>query len=193
MPFKALLLLSMAAVIPPVVAPPAVPTGAPAAAPAAAPASAISLSMPGSGLDLSISYRQIDTDLRPFLEGSGLDERDLHKLRVAAILAQGGKLATDMELRVGETLLPPGRYALGFTVGAGEAMNFFLAHGNEISLLAGEAIEPGWTSERLLLQLVYVTRNETHLLWHVGSRAGRITLHPGGVERDEAADEPSGR
>jgi len=187
MPFKALLLLSMALVIPPSSAPPA-GMGAPAA-----PASAISLSMPGSGLDLSISYRQIGTDLRPFLEGQGGDERDLHKLRVTALLAQGGKLASDMELRVGETTLPPGRYALGFTVGAGEAMNFFLAHGNEVSALASESFEPGWTSDRLLLQLVYVARNETHLLWHVGSRAGRITLHPGGVERDEPDDELPGR
>jgi len=184
MPLKALALLSMAIAIPPFLAP--LPSsGAPAA-----PASAISLSMPGSGLDLSISYRQIGPDLRPFLEGSGLGERDLHKLRVTALLAQGGKLATDMELRVGETLLPPGRYALGFTLGAGEAMNFFLAHGNEVVALASETVEPGWTSDRLLLQLVYVARNETHLVWHVGSRAGRITLHPGGVERDEPpADE----
>ena len=181
----------MAVVIPPFIVPPGTSPASLPPGPGAptAPASAISLSMPGSSLDLSISYRQIDPDLRPFLEGSGLDGRGLHQLRVTALLAQGGKLATDMELRVGETLLPPGRYAVGFTVGAGEAMNFFLAHGNEVVALPSEAVEPGWTSDRLLLQLVYVARNETHLLWHVGSRAGRITLHPGGVEREPPADE----
>lgn len=185
--FKALLLLSMAAVIPSPQPPNQAVSGR-----ATAPASAVTLSMPRSGLDLSISYRQIETDLQPFLEGSGLDEQGLHRLRVSALLAQGGMLVSDMELLVGETLLPPGRFAIGFTVGKGEAMNFFLAHGTEVVALGSEAVKPGWMSDRLALQLVYVARNETHLIWHLGSRAGRIVLHPGGVERsgkDHEADD----
>lgn len=192
MPFRPLMLVFVASVLMPLSAPEPPQSQRAGASAAVAPRSAVSLSMPGSGLDLSISYRQIGTDLRPFLEGSGLDQRGLHTLRVSALLAQGGMLVTDMELYVGETLLPPGRYPVGFTVGAGEAMNFFLVHGTEVIALGSDALKPGWSSDRLLLQLQYVTRNETRLIWHVGARAGRITLHPGGVERDRKVGEQAG-
>lgn len=184
MPFKALLLLSMAAAVPLLPASQNAPR-------AAAPAASVSLMMPKSSLALSLSYRQIGIDLQPFLESSAADERALHALRVSALMAQGGMLTADMELRAADRTLPPGRYAVGFTVGKGEAMNFFLAHGEGVMPLPSEAVEPGWTSDRLLLNLVYTARNETHLHWHVGARAGRIVLHPGGVEERGADDDES--
>jgi hypothetical protein len=148
-----------------------------------APACVSALTLPDSALDLRLEYRQVSSDLA------------LRRLQVATLLALNGHLDTDLYVRIGEHVLPPGRHPFGFTVGVGGGMRFFVVSGTEALPLAFQSIEPGWESPRLSLQLHYVDRGEALLVWHLGAHGGRATVHLGSDRAPEHApdDEPGDR
>jgi hypothetical protein len=157
-------------------APPAPPASTPPmpAKASTAPQASITLTLPDSGLDLALRWRQLPRDLSPFLEPEGVDAWGLKALRVRSLLAQGAELDNDVNLRAGDTLLPPGRWKLGFTVPPGGGPRFFAVVGQEALDLPSLAVEPGFDAPALLLQWVFVDRAKVQLHWHVGRRAGTV-------------------
>ncbi len=135
-----------------------------------------SLTLPESSLQLRVAWRQLPPDLAVFSEGEGLSAGDLKRLQVASLLAQGASLQSDAFLRVGDRVLEPGRYGLFFTVGVGGRMNFALVDGADVVPLSSEPLEFGWASERLLLQLQWISRHEARLIWQLGRNGGSFRL-----------------
>lgn len=141
---------------------------------ATAPQASATLTLPDTGLELTLRWRQLPRDLSPFLEPEGVDAWGLKALRVRSLLAQGAELDNDVNLRAGDTLLPPGRWKLGFTVPPGGGPRFFAVVGQEALDLPALAVEPGFDAPVLLLQWVCVDRARVQLHWHVGKRAGVV-------------------
>ncbi|MBM3985912.1 MAG: hypothetical protein FJ296_09530, partial [Planctomycetes bacterium] len=153
---------------------PPAPTSAVPAKAASTPQASTSLTLPDTGLDLVLRWRQLPRDLSPFLEPEGLDAWGLKALRVRSLLAQGAELDNDVNLRAGDALLPPGRWKLGFTVPPGGGPRFFAVVGQEALDLPSLAVEPGFDAPALLLQWVFIDRAKVQLHWHVGRRAGTV-------------------
>ncbi len=141
---------------------------------ATAPQASTTLTLPDTGLDLVLRWRQLPRDLSHFLEPEGVDAWGLKALRVRSLLAQGAELDNDVNLRAGDTLLPPGRWKLGFTVPPGGGPRFFAVVGQEALDLPSLAVEPGFDAPALLLQWVYLDRAKVQMHWHVGTRAGTV-------------------
>ncbi len=140
------------------------------------PACTISLALPNSGHSLTLEYRQLGGDLSPLQEPAGADAAFLHRLQVLALLAGDGRFASDVDVGLGGRIVRAGSYPLGVTFGAGGVAHLFIAAGQESIPLPSEAFTPGWTSPRLNLQLVAVSRGEVRLLWHLADKAGFVTL-----------------
>jgi hypothetical protein len=136
----------------------------------------LELRLPGSGRELSLSWRQVGPELSAWVQPEGLDARGLRLLRVQSVLAFGGVLETDVPLKAGELRLAAGRHPLGFTIDRGDALRFFVVEGTEALPLPTEALEAGWDSPVLTLSLAAESADTLHLVWHVGRRAGRILL-----------------
>ena len=155
---------------------------APGSAPAAPPAlqspasAATSLTLPDTDVTIRLGWRQLDTDLSRFREGAGWTDKELHKLRVQCVFTQDGSLQANTSLRVGARTLPPGRYPLGFTVGDGGRLNYFVVAETEAVPLDFEAFEVGWPTSRLLMQAQYVSPHEVRLYWHLGATSGRLRV-----------------
>lgn len=172
---KPLLALLTALTLLPAPATPAAPSaqGAPADD---APDCSVALTLPQSGLDLHLDYRQVGPDLSKFREPQGASESDVKQLRIQAHLALGSSLASDVWLTIGDRQLKPGKHPLGFTLSHDDTMHLFLVDGTEAFPLSGETFAPGFESPRLVLQMQYVSRNEARLLWHWKKAAGSIRL-----------------
>ncbi len=166
--------------------------GAPAPT-ASAPECTTTLVLPDSALQLALRWRQSGSDLTPFLEPADLDPLGLKALRVRSLLAQGLQLRSDVQLRVGDVVLPPGSRPLGFTVAPGGAPRFFAVAGQEALELPSQEVEPGFAAPTLLLQWIWIDRSEARLHWHVGDRAGAIVMKLGltGPRQDEPEPEPA--
>lgn len=179
---KILLALLTALLLPPA------PRPAQAAPADEAPECSVELTLPQTALELRLEYRQVGPDLSRYREPPGATEVELRKLRVMAHLALGSSLASDVWLTVADRPLKPGRRPLGFTLGADDAMHLFLVDGTEAVPIAGESFDPGFETQRLLLQLRYVSRGEARLVWHWKRAAGSIRL---GLGTPEAAAAPA--
>lgn len=157
-----------------------------------APACTSTLVLPDSGLELTLRWRQVGTDVSRYLEGEAPDARTLGQLRVQCLLNQGLELDSDVGLRAGEVLLPPGRWKLGFTVAAGGAPRFFAVVGQQALDLPGREVAPGFESSTLLLQWLWTDRTRAALHWHLGTRAGAIDFALGaeGTREQRAAPPP---
>lgn len=183
-------------------APAAGPSAAAAAEPSAAaaavhedhePASAsLSLRLPESTREIEIRWRQVGTDLARWTEPAELDEPGLHRLRVQTLLALGGMIDSDVDLRFGDRRIRGGKHPFSFTVDQGGVMRFFVVDGTEALDLPSEALEVSFEAPHLTLALAHVARNELHLHWHLGRKAGRIVLRPGLGDADEARDRAGG-
>ena len=141
---------------------------------ATGPQASTTLSLPDSALDLTLRWRQVPRDLAPYLEPECLDAWGRKALRVRSLLAQGAELDNDVALRAGDTLLPAGRWKLGFTVPLGAGPHFFAVVGQDALDLRSLAVEPGFDAPALLLQWVWIDRARVQLHWHVGTQAGAV-------------------
>jgi hypothetical protein len=114
-------------------------------------------------------------------------------LRVQCLLAQGAELDTDVSLRAGDVLLPPGRWKLGFTVPPGGGPRFFVVAGQQALSLPSREVAPGFDSPTLLLQWLWTDRARASLHWHLGTRAGAIDFALGaeGTPEQRAAPPPA--
>ena len=155
--------------------------------PPVAPECTASLTLPDSSQQLALRWRQVGGDLSPFTEPSGVDAAGLHALRVQCLLAQGGQLRSDVPLRAGDVALAPAARPLGFTITTGGAPRFFLVDGENSLDLVSQQVQPGFTSPGLLLQWVWVDRNEVQLHWHLGDHAGAIVFRVGAEPAKPAA------
>lgn len=139
----------------------------------------ITLRLPDTGLDLTLRHRQILDDLAPYLHAEGADALAIRRLQVQAVLAQGIELATDVEIKVGERVLPAGTYPLAFTVDRGEVRRWILVTGEEAIDVPSEPVEMPFAAPRLTITPRWVDRREVVWLWHLGDRAGLITTKLG--------------
>ncbi len=144
------------------------------------PASATTtLSLPATTLEVEVAWRQIGTDLSKWTEPMGLDEAGLHRLRVQTLLALGGQIRCKADLRFGEHRIRGGRHPFGFTVDPGGTLRFFVVEGTDALDVPSEPVEVSWAAAHLTLQLLHIGKDEVHLLWHLGEKAGRIRLRLG--------------
>ncbi|MGQ0552501.1 MAG: hypothetical protein ACT4PU_04715 [Planctomycetota bacterium] len=147
----------------------------------------LTLTLPSSARTVRITWRQYTPELGRFLASPGIAEKDLRRLQVAAVLGQDGSLNSETSLRLGARTLPPGRYPLGFTVGAAGLPNFFVVDGQESWPVAFEEFEPSSVSPRLTMQLLFVSTHELIWEWRLGEAGGRLRL---GLDWPEAAAWP---
>jgi hypothetical protein len=84
-----------------------------------------------------------------------------------------------VDLRFGERRIREGKYQFAFTVNQGGDLRFFAVSGTETVDMPDEGFEPGWTAPHMLLQLAYISKDEVHILWHLGDKAGRIPMRLG--------------
>lgn len=138
----------------------------------------VSLRFPETSHDVEVSYRQIEPDLSDYAVTSG-DDLALRSKQLQATLAFGGRLTVDVPFKIRERGFAAGKRPMAFTVDGNGALRWFLVEGQDTVPIAFEPVEPGFDSPRLTMQLQFVTRSEVHLLWHLGTRAGLLTLRTG--------------
>jgi len=140
------------------------------------PTCSIMLTLPQSALELRLDQRQIGPDLSRYQEPEGVDAVGLHQLQVMSHLAQGLMLKSGVTLRVAGHSFKPASYRMGFTVTLGGALRFFMVDGTEAVALPSTELKPGWSTERLVMHLEYVSRSDVRMIWHLGDKAGSIAL-----------------
>lgn len=148
-------------------------------APDPAPEAEVSLRLPDTAQDLEVAWRQLGTELSAWLEPQGATPQDLHRLRVQSILAFGGSIRSDVDLRAGGHRFREGKHPFGFTLDQGGALRFFMVDGTEAIPLPSDGLDAAWLAPHMVLSLAYVKKDEVRLLWHVGEKAGSITFRLG--------------